>query len=185
MKRLHLLFVILLAGFSGELLEQAYASDKGSAILFGSAHFVSQGGDRYEWVDGERSSVLVLSPGFDFFMFKNVFLGGELNFSATYLGDSHSSSIGIGPRIGYAYGREHSVIIPYAQVGFLYMTSSYNGSWGESSETNFLGGVGLIVPVKKHIGLMLEGRYDLTRNVETERTGNIFSINIGIAGLIF
>lgn len=175
-------------GFSPVLQGQEFATDKGAAFIAGTASYFNSGGEKFEGSENKRASTLVFAPSLDYFMFKNVFLGAELNFTGNYHGDFKYNSIGIGPEVGYALGHVNSTMIPYAKVGFQYNTTK--SKFGSSdaittSGTDFLAGLGLVVPVKSHIGVIVEGRFDLMRDTDSDTRGNVFSINIGIAGLLF
>jgi hypothetical protein len=192
MKIKTILFVICFIGLSSIVSAQQYAIDKKATIISGSASFISQGGDLYADGDGNNATTFTFTPVVNHFVTKNLFVGGSMEFSTEGQGDYKSNGIGIGPQIGYAFGGPQNKAYPYIDLAILYY--SMNESYGGSSNYHYGGsdiafGFGVIVPVRDHIGLIFEGGYQLlnlkNKDSEDSYSGNIFSIGVGLAGLLF
>ena len=187
-----ILFVICFSGLSSTVSAQQYAIDKKATIISGSGSFMSQGGDLFEDIDGNKATTFTFTPNINHFITKNFFIGGSLEFSTKSQGDYNSNGIGIGPQIGYAFGGPQSKAFPYLDLGIRYYLM--NTDYGSGDDILFSGsdislGFGVIVPIKAHIGLIFEGGYRMMdlkdKDSNDSYSGNIFSIGVGIAGLLF
>jgi len=116
MKTKIILFVICLITLSSTVSAQQFALDKKATIISGSVSFMSQGGDLFEDLDGNKATSLTLAPNINYFITKNFFIGGSLEFSSEAQGDYSSNGIGIGPQIGYAFGGPESEVFPYLDL---------------------------------------------------------------------
>lgn len=192
MKIKFILIAICLSGLSSTVIAQKYAIDKKATIITGSGIFTSQGGDLFEDNDGNKATTFTFTPNINHFITKNFFIGGSLEFSTESQGDYNSNGIGFGPQIGYAFGGPQSKVFPYLDLGVRYykMNTDYgSGNYYQFSGSDISLGFGLIVPVKAHIGLIFEGGYHMLdlkdKDSNESYSGNIFSIGVGIAGLLF
>lgn len=199
MKKSVLLVLAFLLSFS-YAFSQNYPVDKGATIISGMASFSSLG---YEDADN-RITTIALLPMLNYFVAPNVFLGGVAELNRTSYGNDSQSSFAIGPSLGYAIGNEKSTAFPYIGVGFRYGKSSksevliskgYSNIWFattrryEASRTDIVIGGGIIVPAKKHIGIIIDAGYHIMSTkpeyAYESYSSNLFSIDIGFAGLLF
>jgi outer membrane protein W len=102
-------------------------------------------------------------------------------------GDASMSTIGIGPTVGYAFGKKESKSNPYIAAGIQLYSLGSDGD--TTSGTDISIGAGMIISIKEHFGLIIEVGYHF-QNLKNEAwpesiSGNIFGISIGIAGLLF
>ena len=147
------------------LLSQEYAVDKNATIISGTASFSNRGGSMFENGDGKNATLITFAPTVNHFIFKNLFIGGGLEISSDSQSDYHSSAIGIGPQIGYAFGNAHGSVFPYIDLGIRYYNMKQDFSRTLVDIKLFgwqkIFGFGVIVPLKKHIGLTFEGGYQI------------------------
>ncbi len=192
MKNISILFTICLCVLSSTVSAQQYAIDKKATIILGSGSFMSKGGDLFEDIDGNKATAFTFKPSLDHFITKNFFIGGSLEFSTESQGDYSYNGIGIGPHIGYAFGGPQSQVFPFLELGILYYRM--NADYGSGDDSQFSGsdislGFGVIVPIKEHIGLIFGGGYHMMdlkdKDFDDNYSGNVFSVGIGIAGLLF
>lgn len=185
-------FIICLCITGSTVSAQEFAIDKKAIILSGSGSFMSKGGDLFEDVSGNKATTFNLTPSVDYFVAKNFFIGGGLDFSTSSQGNFSSNGIGIGPELGFAFGSAQSKAFPFLQIGILYYKMNYDFGSGDDSQfsgSNIFLGCGAIFPVKAHIGVILSGGYHMLdlkdREANESYSGNIFTIGIGITGLLF
>ena len=171
---------------------QEYAVDKKATIILGTGSFLSQGGDLFEDMDGNKATSFSFTPSINHFITKNLYIGGSLEFTAEAQGDYNLNGVGIGPGIGYAIGGPQSQAFPYLELGTLYYKMSMD--YGSGDDYQFSGsdiylGFGVIIPIKEHIGLIFGGAYHMMdlkdKDFDENYSGNVFSIAVGISGLIF
>ena len=192
MKNKIILFIICFSILSTAVLAQQYAVDKKATIISGTGSFMSQGGDLFEDIDGNKATTFTFTPNLNHFITKNFFIAGSFEFSSESQGDYSSNGIGIGPQIGYAFGGPQSQVFPYLDlgIGVYKMIVDYGPSddFQFSGSDIFFGG-GIIVPIKAHIGLVFEAGYHMLdlkdKDTGDSYAGNIFSIGVGISMLIF
>jgi len=192
MKINQLLLVTYCLGIYSIINGQEYALDKGATFISGIGSFTSSGGDLFEDGDNNKLIMLSLSPSFNHFITNNFFIGGGFELSNQKQGDFSTNSIGIGPQIGYAVGNSSSTVFPYFSAGLRYYTITADyGSLGDTnvSGTDIILGFGVLVPIRTHLGLAIEGGYHILdlkeKDSDSSASGNILSIGIGIAGLLF
>jgi len=187
-----ILFILCFSTLSFTISAQQYAVDKKATIISVSGSFMSQGGDLFEDIDGNKATTITFTPTLNHFITKNFFIGGSLEFSSQSQGDYSSNGIGIGPQIGYALGGPQSKAFPYLDLGIRFY--QMNADFGAGDDYQFSGsdiffGGGVIVPIRAHIGLIFEGGYHMLdlkdKDSDENYSGNIISIGVGIAGLIF
>ena len=105
-------------------------------------------------------------------------------------GDEGISTIGIGPKMMYFMGGAKSKNYPYLTSGFYYVrhTNDYGGSQDTYSGTRFKMGGGMSVMLNSHLGLLVEGSYNLDnlkQEKEKSQSGNMVIISMGLAGFSF
>ncbi len=192
MKTKIMLLSIWFIGLCLTVSAQQYAIDKNATIISGLGSFMSQGGDLFEDTDGNKAKTVTFTPTINHFITKNFFIGGGIGFSTESQGDYKSNAIGLGPQIGYAFGNPQSKAIPYLDLGIRYYKMNYDYGFTDDyqiSGSDIALGFGVIVPIKTHIGLIFEGGYHMLdlkdKDSDDTISGNIFSIAVGIAGLLF
>lgn len=183
-----MLFLIFSVSFA---FPQDYAVDKGAIVISGMASFSSWGGDLYEGSDSSRATIITLAPNIDYFVVKNIFIGGRILFESMSQGDYSLTTFGIGPQFGYAFGQKNSNIFPYLIAGVYYNTSTAsNGTDITFSGFDFKFGGGLMFTVAKHIGINIGASYNLVNRKSDDagaesESGDIIGLDVGISGLIF
>jgi len=192
MKNKIILFILCFSALSFTISAQQYAVDKKATIISVSGSFMSQGGDLFEDIDGNKATNITFTPSLDYFITKNFFIGGSLEFSSQSQGDYSSNGIGIGPEIGYAFGGPQSKVFPYLGLGIRFY--QMNADFGAGDDFQFSGsdiffGGGVIVPIKANVGLIFSAGYHMLdlkdKDSDENYSGNIISIGVGISGLIF
>jgi hypothetical protein len=176
MKRLF--FIVVSLFLFNNLFAQEYASDKGAMIINGSASFSSMGGQLYEDSGHKRTTNLSLIPSVDYFLLRNLFVGGTLEYTSRNQSGATSYTAGVGPDIGYVAGKPESKVFPFITTGLLYLW----GPGGYSTNEYFIG-VGVIVPVQKHIGITFGATYHSEKINNTP--GDIFAMTVGLNGLLY
>ncbi len=167
---------------------QEYAVDKGASIISGVVSFESSGGDLY---GSNRNTLFVFAPSFSHLVSRNFLIGGIIEYAGQWDGSYNATQIAFGPHLGFAAGNETSTTFPYFVAGFHYITSNSNyGSFFGStslSGTEISLGAGAIVAMKKHLGMNVSFNFDFASlgNDGNSRSGNTFSIGLGISGLLF
>lgn len=186
-----LLLIVAFLGFSSTLFSQEYAIDKGASFLSGSGGFSIT-----KYTNSSSSNIIQfsLSASDNYFIAKGLFIGAVSGFGFSSQKDvSHSYSINLGPQIGYAIGNIDSEVFPYVSAGFRYGGSIhyqeiiYSGSNEWVSSYTYTAGIGAIIPVKQHIGLIVRCTYTYSTSkndyVNTD-VGN-FVIGFGMTGLFY
>ncbi|NMC40840.1 MAG: hypothetical protein GYA43_06670 [Bacteroidales bacterium] len=184
-KALILIFYFL--GLCISVSAQTYAIDRNAKIISGSGSYLSQGGDLFVSPGGNNAKIINLAANINYFTSRNFFIGGGVEFSKGSTKDYKSNSIGFGPQIGYVLGNAQSIAYPFLDIGIRRYKTSLD--YDNASGSDIFFGFGMIIPVKSHIGLVLEGGYH-TLNLKDDYndnsiSGNIFSLSAGFAGLLF
>lgn len=98
-----------------------------------------------------------------------------------------NDTVGIGPSLGYAIGQADSKSYPYLATEIRYYSIGVNDQL--VSGTDIVVGGGLIIPAREHLGIVVEVGYHIMNlkrdNWKESKSGNIISIGIGVAGLLF
>ncbi len=187
MKKIFISLVLMLSSLS-IVYSQDYVIDKGAIIISGIGSFSSRGGDLFENYEGYRLTTYMLMPNINYFVVSNFFVGGGIVYTRQKQGVDSQSTFGIGPTFGYALGQAKSKNYPYLAAGIRYYSLGFDT--GESlSGTDIVIGAGLIAKVKENLGIIVEAGYHIMNlkyeNSIKSESGDIISIGIGIAGLIF
>jgi hypothetical protein len=191
----HTLLVCSMIGMHVVASGQESAIGKGASLIKGLAGFTSTG----YGPNIKRSNVLTISPAMDYFLLDHFFVGGALNYENTNSESFNTSMFGIGPEIGYAFGSQTSIVFPYLTAGWNFQKSKTDFLISNSTiTTNNSGngislGLGVIIPVKSHLGIVVEGKYNMysfsnTNNLSINKTSdnsNVISFNFGIVGMLF
>ena len=186
MKNTILCCVFVLALITSLGYSQNFPTDKGAVLFSGTGSFSSQGGDLFE-EDGDRLTQLTLAPSVNSFVSRNVFIGGALTFSRMSVGSDSYTTIGIGPTVGFAIGNEQSKNYPYFGGGISYY--SLGDEDDTTSGTDIKLGGGIIFDVRDHLGIVVEVGYHIMnlkhKDWDESKSGNIFAIGVGLAGLLY
>ena len=193
MKTKVLLSVFLLGITCAYVSGQQYAIDKGAKFISGTITYENQGGDLYLYPGDKRISTFTLTPSFNGFIAKNIYLGGGMAFTRTSQGSVNVNDLQIGPVIGIAAGDSTSTAFPYFDISLRYCTGSINTDISmdhtKDSGTNFVLSGGLIVQLRPHCGFVFEVGYNMLKmkpeGSKTYTKGNIFTVGIGLVGLLY
>jgi hypothetical protein len=190
MKIKSILLISCFLSLSFTVLAQQYAVGKKASIVFGSVSAMNQGGDFFEDTQGNNIKTLNFTSSINHFITKNFFLGGSLEFSSESQGYYTSKGVGVGPQIGCAFGDSQSEAFPFFDVGLQYYKMNIDKGYPRQftgSDLTF--GFGLIIQIQSHIGLILQGGYQMLslkdKDLNKKYSGDVVSLGIGIAGLIF
>ena len=192
MKLKSTLLIIYICGLCLNVAAQQYPIDKKSTIISGIGVFTSQGGDLFEDTKGNKAKTVTFTPTINHFITKNFFLGGGLEISTESQGLYNSNAIGFGPQLGFASGYPITSVYPYFDMGIrYYLMNADNGMFDnyQFSGSDITFAFGVIVPIKNHIGLIFEAGYHSMKLRDDDSnqsySGNIFSLGLGIAGILF
>lgn len=157
-------------------------TDPGSFWLGGTAGVASQ-----EATGSETITNLYFSPVFRIFPAKNFFIGPALDGALAIQDDGHSSSLGLGAELGYAFTINDKVI-PYFKVGFQYNKyySKYHDSFNREYESTIEGFAfptsgGAMIKLFDIVGMQIEPRF-VFRKLDGERF-NEYGISIGFCAI--
>ena len=172
---------------------QDYAIDKKATMLSLMGSYTSSGGKLFEDANQNNVQTFTLTPSINHFVAKNFFIGGGFETSNQSQGGYSVKSFAIGPVIGYAFGKSDNTAFPYIDLGLRYYSSSSNTGYNNSvsaAGTDVFFDLGVIFPIKDHIGLTFEGGYQslklkMSDYSHVTKSGNIFSFSMGFVGLLF
>jgi len=187
MRNKALLLIFYFFGLCISVSAQTYAIDKNAKIISGLGSYLSQGGDLFVDPGGNNAKIINFAANINYFIFKNFFIGGGIEFSNESTKNYKSNSTGFGPQMGYVFGNAQSIAYPFLDLGIRRYEISLD--YANASGYDIFFGFGMIIPVKSHIGLVFEGGYH-TLNLKDNHndnsiSGNIFSLSVGFAGLLF
>lgn len=182
MKKTCLIICILFAAFVGTAFTQ---TGTGAMWIGGTAGFESSGGKLYS--NDERTTYINFSPVINYFVVPNIFIGPALSYDRWAQGDHSQSELGIGARVGCAFGGKGKSSIPYLKGDLRFTSYALYGETTSSGTTIVLGG-GVCFLVAKHAGITAELSYHIvgikTKGADKTVSGNIISIGFGVVGLI-
>lgn len=148
----YLLFAVLaFASTCAASAQPAYAIDKGSFLVGGTAGFQSQG---YEDVDG-RQTTITLNPTAGTFIVPGLAIGGEAIITRTSFDDLSSSTLGIGPFLAYFFGGPDSGTFPYFSGGVSYVSNDTEGTTLSGFGADVAAGVAIMLA--RNAAISLEG----------------------------
>lgn len=113
------LFLLILFGWV-KISAQVYPADQGNFIISGNVNIASGGIKLYEKNDKTGSATILYSPSVDYFLKSNLFVGSALIFSHKNTTSGKENTYGIGPEIGYVFGRRDRKIMPVISAGYLF-----------------------------------------------------------------
>lgn len=82
--------------------------------------------------DPDSTTVITLRPALDYFVAESISIGGHLGYTSSSTGDLKSSSISIGPRVGYALPLGEGLAF-WPKVGITYATLSFDNGQVDGS----------------------------------------------------
>jgi hypothetical protein len=88
--------------------------------------------------DSVSGSHIGLSPSIDYFVVQNVSIGGILSLALDKADKTKTTSIGIGPRVGYNAWLTPGSLSVYPQLGILYQTQSRSVDGNDAGSGNKL-----------------------------------------------
>ncbi|MEA2106772.1 MAG: hypothetical protein U9P82_08670 [Bacteroidota bacterium] len=187
--------VIICFLFTKESFSQEYGIDKNSWMISGSFSFSKHDGELYEDIDGNKTTTVYFSNTTNYFLAKGLFAGLGISYSYRRTGADGMETYGIGPNLGYIYGKKESKLYPFVAAGFRLnninqdseATYVYSPQDLKLLGYNIFGSIGIIFPVKEHIGITFEldySKYYLTES-QGDYDGNILTFSVGIIGFIF
>lgn len=143
MKRIATLAIALAAFGAGTAHGQSYATDRGSAVLGGSASWNSS--RTTIETNGTESSGTVssayLNPQALYFVRPGLAVGGTGMIGRISAGGEHQTAYGAGPAISYYFGRGERPYYPYVSANTQYMhlsQDSHAWSYGASAGAVFM-----------------------------------------------
>lgn len=183
---------------------QGDALSAGSIMVTGLANFTNSTVEWMESNDIEHDNDIQLDYSANYFIANKLFVGAGVDYSNYFHKEYKSKFKGIGPNLGYAFGKPGRSIFSYAMIGYRFdKQSSKNyrniGStrnpeyeWEESiskGSTIFLS-YGLVFRLKEHIGLVTEFSYgtwhlDAAEDWENGSGEDFFEVSIGFTGLFY
>jgi hypothetical protein len=167
---------------------QGFAIGKGASMITGLASFSSTSYGSVSGSESESLTVVTFTPSIDYFLFNHFFVGGGLGYSSQNPNGTNMTVLAIGPEIGYAFGHQDSKVFPYLNAGWNYISNIVDESAFGKISSNGSGlsfGFGAIIPVKSHLGLVLEGKYNTINYSGSSQSVNVISLNFGVVGLLF
>lgn len=160
----------------------SFFTDQGSVQVGGGLNFSS---GKYEGSQ-YRTNTFTLSPLINFFPIPYFLLGPAIDFSIWGVEGSSSLSLGIGGRVGFAYGKNIPVV-SFFWVSPQFLFSSYNTENDNYDNVSTGFGMeitgGIMIPVQKHFSVNF-GPGFWFQIVEDNGYTN-FHFNISVTGLIF
>lgn len=175
------------------VVAQEYATDKGAGLFNIMGSFSSSGGSLFEDDHGHYSNSATFGLTASRFIARNIFLGAGVGYGRQSQGALYNTTYGVGPHIGLAAGGKKNQAFPFVHVGIHYYGANmrYDDDYSNTIETkgsDIFGGIGLIIPIKKSIGIVFEGDYhalSLKDQDENHYGGKIFTLGIGLVGVFY
>jgi len=183
-RNLFLLFSII--GLHAVAIGQGNTVGKGTRMIMGLGNFSSVGDNH----GSDRINTLSMSISSDRFYKDNLFVGVGLSalYQSEYTSSSSAGAFAVAPEMGYAFGSQDSKAFPFivGGCGLELSSSSDNGySNGYSCGLNLSFGLGVLVPIQKNFGLVVESKYNNLKYLSSAPGVNTISLNFGFVGLLF
>lgn len=118
--------LIFLLGIFITNYAQQFASDKGAIWISTSGGYSKQSGNLFEVNNNDKTSSFLLDASSNYFIAKNIFIGGTIEYLNQKDGEEQLKGIGFGPQVGYAFGNAEAKTFPYINVGLLYYKMKAN-----------------------------------------------------------
>jgi hypothetical protein len=183
--------IALVSIMGSNVMGAEFFSDKGSIWTGGSISFISQ----HVRPDSVATNGFLLVPTFRFFPVKYLMVGSSLTLRSAAWGKYSSSSISIGPELGFAYGNNIPVF-PYILFSIQYFHSaytfeSYSDYDNPATTTSMFNGYiiplsgGIMIPVFDGLGFQVEAAY-LYEHYGSgffKQEIGLFRLSIGVCGI--
>ena len=160
------------------LFAQESIADKGSLILGGVVSYTNQ-----KDVPG-RSHQLALEASADKLISNHIFIGGTVRYGNVGSHSNYIDSYAVGPDLGYIWDKKANILYPFVSAGYL-----FNKSDGFDDFSEISAGAGVIVPLKKHIGLSIKWNFVRCKFGNDWRnstfTTDLSVFTVGINGLFY
>jgi len=165
---------------------------RGTKMILGLGSFSSSVSSEVNTWDSNATNhlnSLSLSVSYDRFSTDHLFVGVGLSGMYQSTGSAKTGIYAIAPEVGYAFGNHDSTVHPYIVGGCgveLINTGDdidYDNTFGCGLSWSI--GMGLIIPLQKNFGLVIESKYNNMNYLSSEPAMNTFSINFGFEGLLF
>jgi hypothetical protein len=153
---------------------------KGTKMIMGLGSFSSL---RTNY-SSDNINTLSLSGSYDRFYKDNMFIGVNLSSFYQNAYNFYDGALALGPEIGYVFGNQNSKIFPLI-VGGCGFEVSDPGTAVYNAGLNLSIGVGVIIPIQKNLGLIIQGKYDNLKFLGSDSKTNTISLNFGFLGLLF
>jgi len=153
---------------------------KGTKMITGLGSFSSTGSGS----NSNRLSSGTLSGSYDSFYKDHMFIGVNLSGLYQNMNSYNFATVALGPEIGYVFGNQDSKVFPYI-VGGCGIEVSDSGNTIYADGINLSLGLGVIIPIQKNFGFVIQGKYDNLKNINSDSNSNAISLNFGFIGLLF
>ena len=175
--------LILLIGILGIQLV-AFGQDdllgKGTRMIRGLASFSSIGTDNTT----ERAFTSLLDFSYDRFYKDHMYLGYNMSGQYENTSSINSCLLAVGPEIGYVFWTKKSQVFPFIEGGCS-MAADIIGNGYIHGGYDLEAGLGVIIPIKKNFGMVIEGNYNSLKFIEVDSKVNGISLSFGFVGLLF
>jgi len=153
---------------------------KGSKMIMGLADFSSISYNS----SSDRTNSFSLSTSYDRFYKDNMFIGVGLSGAYQNTNNINSTALAFGPEIGYALGNQKSKVLPFIDGGCSLSVLKFNSSDSYNLGLDLSAGLGVLIPIQKHLGLAIEGKYNNLNYYDLGLKVTGFSLNIGFIGFL-
>lgn len=153
---------------------------KGTKMIMGLASFSSTGAS----YSSNRLSSVTLSGSYDRFYKDHMFLGVNVSGLYNNMNSNNNGAIALGPEIGYVFGNQDSKLFPY-MVGGCGIEVLNPGYAIYKGGVNLSMGLGVIIPIQKNFGFVIQGKYENLKYFDSDSNINAISLNFGFLGLLF
>jgi len=191
MRRILIATVMALAVTPGLAYAQAYATDKGSITLGGTASFTSSRAE-IEDVSAPRVTSLTLAPRALFFLAPGLAVGGEAALGHIAADGESTTTYGLGPAVTYYFGRQQRSWYPFV-AGSVHFTHVSGDRQLGSDFRDLRASAGLLFLLSGSVGINSELFVSTSHTTfespatleELSSDTRAFGLAIGIAAFIF
>lgn len=178
-----LLVSFFLTSYMATVYAQSSAVDRGSINIGGDATFSSFGSSAD--TDDSRTTQLLFNPAVEYFIIPGLAVGGEVVLARASRDGSSSSTVGVGPRLSYYFGRGERTFYPYLSgtVSLLRTSFDGNGDQESNSSVGYRGSGGILFMLSQGVGITGEVFYQ-GRDSDDFNT-NAFGVSFGISAFVF
>jgi hypothetical protein len=170
--------------------------DQGSIAMDGEFSFGTSGGELYEDALGNRSTLLIIDYGIEYFVIPHLSLGLTFELAYTEQGDASLSILGAGPGITYYFGQVKAdqsakgKVYPYLGGGFVYLRQVATVSGVPSAANGYaiLAGCGIRYMITESVAFGTTGIYQYDHykfEDETVANGNTVRLRAGFSFFIY